>query len=344
MELSERKLRILRAIIDEYILSGVPVGSRSLSKREDLAFSAATIRNEMADLEELGYLEKEHASSGRRPNERAYRLYVDSMMEVNALSEMDVERIRSILDQRANDMSEVLDAAARALSELTAHIGLVTAPGSEEACLRRIQIVKVSDIRALAVFVTDTGIVRDILIEIPPLTSGKELEYLSSELSRELHNVPVSQAEPLIRAMSANVVDRQKPVMQAVLEAINKSRSSTDMHLGGQRNIWKYPEYQNIEKAGRFLELLEAKDWLRSLLAEGQDLEFSIRIGSEMGDPELQDLSVVTAAYRAGRNHMGSFGIIGPTRMDYARVLSVLKCVGMSLSDILSGFAESKDD
>lgn len=341
MELSTRKLKILEAVIEEYAVTGTPVGSRNLSKKTELSLSAATIRNEMADLEELGYLEKAHASSGRRPNARAYRLYVDQLMRINPLSPEEMDQAKSYFSRRLTETSEVLDAAAKALSDLTAHIGLVSEPESDAVTLRRIQLVKVSDARAMAVFVTDTGLVRDTVMELPPMFPADELEQLSSYLSRELCDMPVREAAKKLKEIAGRSANGQKAVMDAVFEAINRSTDARQMHLGGKENIWRYPEYRDISKIRQFLSLLETKDSLATLLGQGSDLEFSIRIGSEITDAGLPDLSVVTATYRAGANQIGSFGIIGPIRMDYARVLSVLRCVGMSLSEVLSELMET---
>lgn len=341
MELSERKLKILQAVIEEFAVTGTPVGSRNLSRKTELSLSAATIRNEMSDLEELGYLEKAHASSGRRPNAKAYRLYVDQLMRVGPLTEEEMQQARSYFSRRLTQTSEILDAAAKALSDLTAHVGLVSEPEDDAVTLKRIQLVKVADTRALAVFVTDTGQVRDSMMEIPALLPAGELEGLSNYLSQKLYNVRMDEASAKLEELSGNAAKEQKAVMDAVFAAINKSADARQLHLGGKDNIWRYPEYRDIGKMRRFLSLLETKDSLATLLSQGSDVEFSIRIGSELADGSLPDLSVVTAAYRAGTHQMGSFGIIGPIRMDYARVLSVLRYVGMSLSDVLSGLMET---
>lgn len=341
MELSERKLKILRAVIEEYSRTGIPVGSRSLSRKGELALSAATIRNEMADLEEMGYLEKAHASSGRRPNVQAYRLYVDQLMRVRPLTDEEMARVRSHFDRRLTEVSEVLDAAAEAISDLTAHIGLVQDPEKEGARLKRVQLVKVSDVRAVAIFATGNGEVWDSVIPIPALITASELEQLSNHLSEHLLDVPACEAQARMQDLARNSASKQKLVMDAVFEAMNNCRDAQGMHLRGKQNIWRYPEYRDISKAERLMTLLETTDSLASLMRKGRDLEFSIRIGSELADGSMPEFSVVTATYRAGSGQAGSYGTIGPIRMDYGRVLSVLRFVGLNLSEALSEFLES---
>lgn len=341
MELSERKLKILQAVIEEYSLTGAPVGSRNLSRKGDLALSAATIRNEMADLEEMGYLEKAHASSGRRPNVHAYRLYVDQLMRVHTLTREDMARVRSHFDRHLNEVSEVLDAAAEAISDLTAHVGLVSDPERDGALLKRVQLVKVSEVRAVAIFATENGQVSDSVIAVPAFFTSAELEQLSDFLSARLLDVPTCEAAARIKEMARNAADGQKLVMDAVFEAMNNCKDTQGMHLRGKQNIWRYPECRDVGKAEKLMMLLEQTDSLASLMRRGRDLEFSIRIGSELAGGALPELSVVTATYRAGSRQAGSFGIIGPIRMDYGRVLSVLRFVGLKLSEALSDILEA---
>lgn len=341
MELSERKRKILQAVIEEYARTGTPVGSRNLSRKGELGLSAATIRNEMADLEEMGFLEKAHASSGRRPNVRAYRLYVDQLMQVNALTPAEMARARSFFDRELTEVSAVLDAAAEAISDLTAHVGLVADPQTEAVRLKRLQLVRVAETRVLAVLVADSGQVWDSVITVAPSFTAAKLEQLSSVLSERLLNVPVSRAAAELKELARHAASDQKRVIDAVFEAMNNSKGVPGMHLRGKQNVWRYPEMQDLSKAERLLTLLDRSDSLASLLGRDQDLEFTIRIGPEFAEHGLPEFSLITTTYRAGRQQAGSFGIIGPIRMDYARVMSVLRFVGANLSEALSAFLET---
>lgn len=343
MELSDRKLRILRAIIDDYIDTGIPVGSRTLSKKPDLEYSPATIRNEMADLEEMGFLYQPHTSAGRTPSDMAYRLYVDRLMHIGDITKDEAIFIRNYFDTRIGEIGEVLNSAAKALSDATKHISMVTAPNMESVKLRRIQIVGITETKALLIFVTDNGLVQDKMITIPVAMDTRQLEMLSNMLTDRVHNASLKEAEEIIKGSCMDALLEQRSVMGEVLDAINVNREKKELVFGGAQNIFNYPEYKDVNKAQHFLQLLETKDMMYQVMSNATDLEFSIRIGKENPYDDFKDMSIVTATYKVGGEQIGSFGVIGPTRMDYARVLSVLNYVGMSLSDILSCLLETDD-
>ena len=343
MELSDRKLKILKAIIDDYIDTGIPVGSRTLSKKPELDYSPATIRNEMADLEEMGFLEQPHTSAGRTPSDRAYRLYVDRLMHIDRITKDEAMFIRNYFDTRVDEISEVLTSAAKALSDATKHISMVTAPNLESVRLKRIQIVKITETKGILIFVTDNGLVQDKMINIPLAMDMHQLELLSNMLTERVQNLSLSEAEEVIRNSCMDSLKEQKLIMGEVLDAINLNREKKEMVFGGAQNIFNYPEYKDVSKAQHFLQLLETKDVLYKVMSAATDLEFSIRIGKENPYDDFKDMSIVTATYKNGGEKIGSFGVIGPTRMDYGRVLSVLKYVGMSLSDILSCLLQTEN-
>ncbi|WP_302759896.1 heat-inducible transcriptional repressor HrcA [Christensenella hongkongensis] len=341
MELSDRKLKILKAIIDDYIDTGVPVGSRTLSKKPGFDYSSATIRNEMADLEELGFLDQPHTSAGRTPSDKAYRLYVDRLMHIDRITKDEAIFIRNYFDARVGEISEVLESAAKALSDVTKHISMVTAPQLDSVKLKRIQIVKITDTKAMLIFVTDNGLVQDQMISVPIGMETQQLDMLSNMLTDKVQNVSLKEAEEIIKKECMDVLKEQKVIMGEILDAINLNREKKDLVFGGAQNILNYPEYRDIAKARHFLQLLETKDTLYKMLSNATDLEFSIKIGKENPYDDFKDMSIVTATYKIGGEKIGSFGVIGPTRMDYGRVLSVLNYVGMSLSDILSCLLET---
>ncbi|MEF9988204.1 MAG: heat-inducible transcriptional repressor HrcA [Christensenella sp.] len=343
MELSDRKLKILKAIIDDYIDTGIPVGSRTLSKKPNLEYSPATIRNEMADLEELGFLDQMHTSAGRTPSDIAYRLYVDRMIHVGSVTKDEASFIHNYFDTRIGEIGTVLTSAAKALSDVTKHISMVTTPNFEGIKLRRIQIVKITDTKALLIFVTDKGLVQDTMISVPIAMDVHQLEILSNMLTDKVQNVSMSEAEDIIKNTCMEALQEQKMIMNEVLDAINVNREKKELVFGGEQNIFNYPEYKDVAKAQHFLQLLETKDRLYKMMSSATDMEFSIHIGRENPYDDFKDMSIVTATYKVGGEKIGSFGVIGPTRMDYARVLSVLNYVGMSLNDILSCLLETED-
>ncbi len=338
--LSERKMKILKSIIDDYILTGIPVGSRSLSKKPDLDFSPATIRNEMADLEEMGYLDKPHTSAGRMPSDIAYRLYVDRLMNINQITSQEASSIRGYFNMKMNELEQVIDLTAKVLGDLTHHISLVSAPHLDEIKIRRIQLVKLTENRALLVIVTDTGIIKDTVLTVSEVIDDDYLLMLSNVLTQNAVDKTLGEATKIIRDVCCSEIGEHRALMDEIFSAVESS-DRRDVVLGGVKNILDYPEYSDTKKARELLQLLETKDMLYDMLNMTGDLEFSIKIGSENIYEEFKNMSVVTATYRVGGDKIGSFGIIGPTRMDYGKVISVLNYVGLSLNDILSCFLEN---
>ena len=338
MALTDRKTKILQAIIDDYILTGIPVGSRTLSKRGDLKLSSATIRNEMADLEEEGYLEQPHTSAGRMPSDKAYRLYVDTLMRVSSLSGQDRDQIKAYYDEKMSEMEGVVNATAKVLSDVTHMTSLVLPPQIDKTEIKRIQIVKLSEVRGLLIFVFNTGLVKDTLIPLEPGMDESYLEMISNVLTEKVANQRLGQAVASVRSLMSQEMSEHRQFMEQLL-AVVQSRSKPkrgSIVLGGANNIFNHPEYRDLDRARGFLQLLEAEDVLYNLLDSTMDMEFTIKIGHENEVDELKNMSVITATYRAGEETIGSFGIIGPTRMDYARVLSVMNYIGESINQILN--------
>ena len=334
MELDERKFLILKAIIDDYIMTAVPVGSRTISRKSGVRFSPATIRNEMSDLEELGYLAQPHVSAGRVPSVKAYRLYVQRLLE-----EGDVPgdpQARAFFSSRLRPMEDVITSAAQAISEFTRYTAVVMMPKQLELRVSCLQLVPMPRGSALLVIVTDTGAIRDTVIRVSDGLDGDALYAISRMLTERLSGRTLQEVQEMLGAYS-----RQSAGDGRVLEGIadlaaqmEKQSAADTVTVGGSHNILNYPEYSDVEKARAFLSVLEEKDRLMQLLSPSGDA-FSVRIGPETGLPEMADCSVVTASYQAGAGHRGFVGVIGPTRMPYGRVLGALREVGGALSEVL---------
>ncbi len=338
---------ILKAIIDDYIMTGTPVGSRTLAKREDMHISPATIRNEMADLEEEGYLEQPHTSAGRTPSDKAYRLYVDTLMNVSTLNAEEIEFLQHYLNTKVNQVNNVIEATAQVLSEMTNLTSLVLVPQLEKTEIKRIQIVKISLNKALVVLIFNTGTVKDVLITVPSEMEDSHLENISNWLTELVVNKRLEEAMKQVKYFAKGDLKEHKVFAEQLLGAVLKNlhaQAGKDVVLGGAKNIFNHPEYQNVDKAKRFLALLETKDTLYKILAANNDMEFTIRIGRENAIPELKNMSVITATYRISNEKIGTFGVIGPTRMDYARILSVLHCMSSSMNEIFMHSLEPEDN
>ena len=337
MPMDARKFRILQAIIDDYILTAIPVGSRTISKKYEMGLSSATIRNEMSDLEELGYLDQPHVSAGRIPSAKAYRLYVDQLLQSGILRADDAASVRDHFGSRARQMEDVISRAAQVLSGMTNYTALVMSPKGRELHIRTLQLVPVSSTSALLVIVTDGGIMRDTVIRVGSDLDSDALYAISRMLTEKLNGRTINEAQQLLHNVTENS-PRGKQVLDGVvgfLDTVGGDTAKTKLALGGTSNILNFPEYSDVEKAKGFLSVLETKDKLIQLLENQGEMAFTVRIGPETGIPELKDCSLVTATYHLSDNTHGTIGVIGPTRMQYGRVLSILNAMGQQLSDLL---------
>ena len=346
MRLDDRKFMILQAIIDDYIMTAMPVGSRTISRKSGVGFSPATIRNEMSDLEELGYLDQPHTSAGRVPSYKAYRLYVDQLLKVAQLSQDERSQINEHLNTRSKQVEEVLRRAARVISDTTQYTSVIVAPQLNMLRIKHVQIVPVSGDIALLIIVTNAGIVKDAVIHIPEGLSADHLYSISRMLTEQLADKPLDavrqQFAQMIRDMGTN--RRMLAEAMQVIEEKLAADDSSDIVVEGGSNLLSYPEYSDVEKARNFLAVLESKDKLKRLLRMGGGMEMTIRIGPENGVPELNDLSILTATYHVGDQSTGTIGIIGPTRMNYNRAISVLDFMGRAISEVLSGKPQNIED
>lgn len=337
MPMDARKFRILQAIIDDYILTAIPVGSRTISKKYEMGLSSATIRNEMSDLEELGYLDQPHVSAGRIPSAKAYRLYVDQLLQNGAIRADDAASVRSYFGSRARQMEDVISRAAQVVSGLTHYTSVVMSPKGTELRIRNLQLVPVSSHSALLVIVTDGGIMRDTVIHVGGDLDADSLYAISRTLTERLSGHTLSEAQAMLAGATGTTQSRQAVLngVSEFLDAVESDGAKTKLALGGTSNILNFPEYSDVEKAKGFLSVLETKDKLIKLMEGHGEMAFTVRIGPETGIPELEDCSLVTATYRMSDNTHGTIGVIGPTRMQYDRVLSVLSAMGEQLSNLL---------
>jgi heat-inducible transcriptional repressor len=327
----------LQAIIDDYILTAIPVGSRTISKKYETGLSSATIRNEMSDLEELGYLDQPHVSAGRVPSAKAYRLYVDQLLRQGAIQTLSQENIRRYFSDRARQMEDVISHAAQVLSSLTHYTALVMSPKPMEMKIRNIQLVPVGSGSALVVIVTDSGIMRDTVIHVGRDMDADALYAISRMLTQELVGHTLSEARHILAAGREDAQRKQQMLsgIAALIGDVEKQNAQGKLAVGGSSKILNFPEYSDVEKAKTFLSILEGREKLLELLERSGEMAFTVRIGPETGIPELMDCSLVTASYRLGDQTHGTIGVIGPTRMHYSHVLGILRAMGEQLTRLL---------
>lgn len=291
----------------------------------------------MSDLEELGYLAQPHTSAGRIPSYKAYRLYVDKLLKAYQLSNDECQRIAEHMETRSRQVEAVIRRAARVLSDATKYTSVVVVPHIGSLRIRHVQIVPVSEGVAMLVIVTTAGIVKDAVIHIPEGLTADHLYGISRMLTEQLADKPIESVRQIFAEMIRDMGQNRKLLADAmrVIEENIASVDDRDVYVGGSANLLSYPEYADVAKAKNFLAVLESREMLRKLMGSG-GVEISIRIGPENELPELSDCSIVTASYRMGDQSTGTLGIIGPTRMDYSRVITVLHFMGNAISQLLS--------
>ncbi|MCI8508253.1 MAG: heat-inducible transcription repressor HrcA [Lachnospiraceae bacterium] len=329
MELDERKRKILKAIISNYLETGEPVGSRTISKYTDLNLSSATIRNEMADLEELGLIMQPHTSAGRIPTDAGYRLYVDNMM---AEKDTEMEEMKTQLLERVDKMESLLKQVAKVLAYNTNYATLVTAPQYQNSKLKFIQLSQVDENQLLAVIVVDGNVIKNKLMQVERLLGNDELLKLNVLLNTFLQGASLQDINlemiQTIKSQAGEFAEVMEKIFQGIAEAIHEA-DEVEIYTSGTTNMLKYPELGNIEQTTKLLEALEDRQGLDELIDETINSDNSngiqVYIGEESPVSNMKDCSIVTATYELAEGAKGTIGIIGPKRMDYQKVVSTLK-------------------
>lgn len=343
MELDDRKLKILQAIITNYLETGEPVGSRTISKYTDLNLSSATIRNEMADLEEMGYIVQPHTSAGRVPTDAGYRLYVDQLMMEKDSEVEEIRETKNALIERVDRLEEMLKQVARVLASNTNYATMVTAPHYQNTKVKFVQLSQVSEGQMLAVIVVDGNIIKNKLMHSEQALMNDEILKLNILINTFLQGASLTDINlEMINAMkqqAGKYAGILEGVFQGVIEAIHEAEE-LEIYTSGATNILKYPELGDIQKTSELLEAFEEKKVLTELLDDAMNKEdntgIQIYIGDESPVQNMKDLSVVTATYQLQEGAKGTIGIIGPKRMDYKKVVSTLKNLTEELDTIFS--------
>ena len=346
MEITERKKKILKTVIKEYIMTAQPVGSRTLARRYNFGVSSATIRNEMADLEAAGYLEQPHRSAGRVPSDKGYRFYVDSLMndEEEVLSPKEIEAIkREYNESKAQEIQELIRYTSQMLSDLTHYTSLASSPRMQKSIFQRLKLVPLTEEKLLIALVTDTGLVQDKVVETSSPISERELKKISRFLNNRLSGLALQEIDkPLLSRISKELVNRvsvsKRDLAFLTAELFSKTSSTFDrVYLDGTTYILEQPEFDDITKVKEVLKVLEHKDLLQQILPEVEGSEgLEILIGEENTREEIKDCSIVIATYNFKGRPVGKIGVLGPTRMDYSKVVSSVRYMSNFLSDFLT--------
>lgn len=345
-ELNEREREVLELIIQHFILTANPVGSRFLSKHSDLGLSDATIRNVMADLEEEGYITHPHTSAGRIPTDKGYRLYVNDMMHVGQLPQAERIKIDQHIDQlvanRTTQSDDILRMSSKILGQISKQIGIVLSPKLSTGVFEKLEMVALSSSKIMVIISIRSGLVKTIMLEVRAETSRQKLNELSQVLNERLSGLTVEEIRQTFVERVADCEDDSgllRIFLDSADQVFDEQPQTERIHIAGKENILAYPEFEQLEKVRGIIELVENEKVIVHLLEESMSMEMndsvSIRIGKENLESKIKECSIVTAQYSVG-DTIGMVGVIGPTRMNYAKVVRVIDYIAKRLSQTLS--------
>ena len=340
-ELDERKRKILKAIINTYMETGEPVGSRTISKYADLNVSSATIRNEMSDLTDMGYIVQPHTSAGRIPSDKGYRLYVDALMKEK---EDEIAEIRDLMIEKTDKMDKVLKQVAKVLATNTNYATMISVPQYSGNKLKFVQLSRVNPLQLVAVVVSDNNVIRNQIIDLDEEMDDQTILKLNLLLNTNLNGVPIQDINLGMIArlkeqagMHSGIV---ATVLDAVADTIHVDEEDMEIYMSGATNIFKYPELADKTKASELISAFEEKqqlvDLVKEHMSDTENTGVQVYIGDEMPIQTMRDCSVVTATYELGSGMRGTIGIIGPKRMDYENVVDSLKTLKVQIDALIN--------
>jgi len=338
--LNKRNRQILSSLINEYILTAEPVGSRKIAKKYNINLSPATIRNVMSDLEEMGFLHQPHTSAGRVPTERALRFYVNSILKVKSLNPVEKKHIRSKYNFSELETSDIIKQTSEVLSTLSHHMSLVSAPKLIGTILKHIEFIKISKNRILVIFVSQSGFIQNRIIKDCEDISQDELDKYTNYLNETLVGLSLEE----LRLKIEREMKKEKIIYdQMLLKALQLSKKAlgkepeTELYVEGQVNLLECPEFSEVEKMKTLFHALEEKNLLLRLLDKTMEADgVQIFIGSETELLDMQGCSIITSSYHHGNDVIGALGIIGPTRMDYLKLIPIVEYSAQLVTEFLN--------
>jgi len=342
VQLDERKKKILEAVVREYVKTAEPVGSRSIARQSDLGVSAATVRNEMSDLEEMGYLEQPHTSAGRIPSEKGFRYFVDCMMEPEELTRGDQDFLRHVLGQKVNDLEDLVQQTSSVLSTFSHYTSLVVSPLPQSSeGFRKLELIPLEPGRALLVLITDKGAIMHRKLDIAEGLNISDLERVAELFNQQLVGTRIKNMRKTVLQSLRQELLHQRQVIDTALEAVDdlllSSREEKTM-VTGALNILNEPEFQDMDKLKRILGVLEEGQFIKKLLEDKNLKEVKIKIGQENEVEQIKELSIVFTAFDLGDGTVGRIGLIGPVRMQYWRASATVETVRNIIQDMVDQY------
>ena len=332
--MEDRKRKILQAIIEEYIDSAEPVSSNSIMNKYELNCSSATIRNEMAELEKKGYLDKVHTSSGRVPSEKGYRFYVDELMQDDKISLDEIKYISEKLETKVQEIEDLTRLTATTISEITHYTAVTIGPKTSEQIIQEIKFVLLGSRMILAIIMTDLGMVKETIIKFDEDVTEKQIETINYIFNNKLRGQPIEKInQPLEDYLFQEMTDSIKVIKPIIIQIKKVLFEEEKIYLEGARRELELPEFNSLDVAKNFMSIIDTKEIMTDMLNNGFAEDIKIYIGEENEKEELKDFSVVTFKHKVDSKEMGTIGIIGPKRMDYAKVISVMKYISKKLNE-----------
>lgn len=332
--LDNRKKKVLQAIVEEYINTAEPVSSNSLTSNHGLNCSSATIRNEMADLEKSGYLDKTHTSSGRIPSEKGYRYYVDELLKEDDISIEEIKYISSKLETKVNEIEDLTKIAANTISEVTHYTTVSIGPKATSQIIKEIKFILLGTRMMMAVILTDTGMVKETIIKFDEDITQRQVETMNYMFNNKLKGQPIETIDRPLEEYLYDEMTYSVNVIKPIIEQIKKVLQDEQIYLEGANKSFDLPEFNSLEVAKNFINVLDTKELVSDMLNSGFADDIHVYIGEENQKEELKDFSVVTFKHKVNGKNVGTIGIIGPKRMDYSKVISVMKYINKKLKEI----------
>lgn len=343
--LTQREKQILANLINYYITTADPVGSRVIANKFKMGISSATIRNTLQDLEELGLVHQPHTSAGRVPTDLGYRVYVDYLLKPEDLSEKEKQYIRGTILKEGRGINEILGQTCRVLSEITNQLGLTVAPRFEKGVLKAVKLIPITSERLMMVVIVESGLARSVIIEIEAAISDLVLREVESVLNERLAGLTLGHIKETISKRLADLSGHGK-LIKLIIDSKDKiwtEGRSEDIHLAGADHLVAQPEFSDLRKVSELIRLIEDGKVLSDFLSEAEEAGLIITIGKENKFDQIMNCSLVTSRYQVGKV-AGTIGIIGPTRMAYSKLVSVVEYTARTISEVLSGLDKSKDE
>ena len=334
-DLDERKKKVLQAIVEEYINTAEPVSSGSITKGHGLDYSSATIRNDMAQLESIGFLDKPHTSAGRVPSAEGYRYYVNELLKEDNLTLEEIKYIQNKLKIKVNEIEDLTKVATTTLSEITHYTTVAVGPKADKQIIEEIKFVSLGQRMLMVVIVTDTGLIKETIIKFDEDITESQVDTLNNLFNTRLRGKPLSKIDKPMADYIFSEVHYSIGIMKAIIEQINRivEEENNNIFLEGAKKSFDLPEFKSMKVAKNFVNLLDAKDEMVEIFNSGDAEDINVFIGDDDENSNLKDFSIITFKHTIGDKDLGTIGIIGPKRMDYAKVISVMKYISKKLNE-----------